>query len=353
MLFILFNAWSGYAQEYEYTEADIYRSPFKAFLNNFSFTVSTGYGVTNYSHNLNGFYYVQTPTQQFIAENRGEALGTQANVVGNWFNNPIVGQTLILADSFDVPFMRLDNPVNNPRLQSGVLVLNADSIGLGFRGKGRSIPLLASFRFNYQKFRIGLGFMLEYHRVGTLKPTVLSDQIRAYVPDFKTAFFTRYFLNLGYRFYDFWDYSFAGELQVGRFNAGGNFNSAFIQRGMYFNLGISIEKNLSEYFRIIAKPSYDFKNYNLSVPGTNGVIKHNQPTFFLQFGISITFPEIPRSPIKSDHVQLKHVITDPASGRLMEVRGQPIWKRQNPKVGENDRRLWRYKRKNRKKLNPY
>ena len=112
-------------------------------------------------------------------------------------------------------------------------------------------------------------------------------------------------------------------------------------------------KNLSEYFRVIFKPSYDFKNYNLSVPGTSSSIKHKQPTWFFQFGISITFPEIPRSPIKSDHVQLKHVITDPSSGRLMEVRGQPIWKRQNPKVGENDRKLWRYKRKNRKKLNPY
>lgn len=341
------------AQEYEYTEEDIYRSPFRAFLNNFSVTFTTGYGVTNYSHSLQGLYYLQTPIRQYIAENNGAPLGDNVDVIGNWFNNPVVGQALVFADSFDVPFRRLQNPVNNPLLRTDVSVFNADSLGLEFSGKGRSIPLFLSLRYNYQKFRIGGGLMLEYHRVGRLKPNVLEGEIREYVPDFKTAFFTRYFLTLGYRFYDFWDYSFAGEVEVGRFNDGSKFNGSFIQRGMYANLGLSIEKNLSEYFRVIVKPSFDFKSYDLSVPGTNVVINHKQPSWFLQFGISITFPEIPRSPMKSDHVQLKHVYTDPESGLLMEVRGQPIWKKQNPKVGENDRKLWRYKNKNKRKLNPY
>ena len=353
MSLIALTSWNLKGQEYEYTEADIYRNPFKLFLNNFSVTFTTGYGVTNYSHDLKGLYLLQTPTDQFIAENTGESLGTEVNVVSNWFNNPIVGQALILEDSFDVPFPPLDNPVNNPLLINSVTIFNADSLGLGFSGKGRSIPLLFALRYNYQKFRIGGGLMLEYHTVGRQKPNVLTTQVREYEPDFKSTFFTRYFMTLGYRFYDFWDYSFAGELQVGKFNAGSNFNSPFIQRGMYVNLGVSIEKNLSEYFRVIVKPSYDFKSYNLSVPNTAVTIKHNQPSWFVQFGISITFPEIPRSPMKSDHVQLKHVITDPATGRLIEVRGQPIWKRQNPKVGENHRKLWRYKNKNKKKLNPY
>ena len=74
--------------------------------------------------------------------------------------------------------------------------------------------------------------------------------------------------------------------------------------------------------------------------------------FFFQVGVSINIPEIPRSPMKSDHIQLKHVLSDD-EGRLKEFRGQPIWKVQNPKVGQNHRRLWRYKLKNRRKLDPY
>jgi hypothetical protein len=85
----------------------------------------------------------------------------------------------------------------------------------------------------------------------------------------------------------------------------------------------------------------------------NSFILNNHHSFHLQFGITIKIPEIPRSPIEADHVQLKHVITDPATGRLMEVRGQPFWKKQNPKVGENDRKLWRYKWRNKRKMHPY
>lgn len=254
-------------------------------------------------------------------------------------------------------FNPLIGPVNNPLLKSDLEVFNADSLGLGFSGKGVSIPIALSFRYNYQKFRIGLGYMFEYHVVKPFVPVPTEGTeplgIRNYTPNFKSALYKRYWAELGYRFYDFWDYSFAGELQIGKFNPGGNFNAGLIQRGMYFNFGVSIEKNLSEYFRIILKPSYDFKNYKIALPGLDKTISHKQPTFFLQVGISITFPEIPRSPIKSDHVQLKHVITDPATGRYMEVRGQPIYKIQNPKVGENHRKLWRYKNRNKKKINPY
>jgi len=343
------------AQEYEINEEDIYRGPIRKILNNFSFTVTTGYGNTKYKHKLEGFYLVQTPTNQYIANNDGQPLGNEFDVYSDWLNNPILAQTITKIDSFDVPFRPIVNPVNNPLLQSDMEIFNADSLGLQFAGKGLSIPLLLSLRYNFKKFRIGGGYMFEYHQIKPFKPneSVESLGIRDYQPNFSSTFYKRYWGEIGYRFYDFWEYSFAGELQVGKFNAGGNFNSALIQRGMYFNFGVSIEKNLSEYFRVILKPSYDFKNYTISIPGTGKAIAHKQPTFFIQLGISITFPEIPRSPIKSDHVQLKHVITDPATGRYMEVRGQPIWKIQNPKVGENHRKLWKYKGKNKKKINPY
>lgn len=350
--FVLLTS-AAWAQEYEYSEEDIYRSPLRKILNKFSATVTTGYNVTNYKHSLSGFYYIQTSTGQFLFEDNGTPPEEVFDGVSNWLNNPFITSGITNVDIFDVPYPPIDNPVNNPLLGAQALVLRGDSLGLEYSGKGKSIPLTLSIRYNYKKFRIGVGYMIERHSIGNFESNFPELGIREYVPDFKSTFFSRYFLTLGYKFYDFWDYSFAGEIQIGKFNGGKNFNSPLISRGVNLNIGISIEKNLSEYFRVIFKPSYDLNNYRIAIPGTAREIKHKQPSLFYQFGISITFPEIPRSPIKSDHVQLKHVITDPKTGRYTEVRGQPIWKRQNPKVGENHRKLWRYKNKNKKKLNPY
>lgn len=352
-LYLLLLSTVTLAQEYPVNPDEIYRSPTRKILNQFSFTLTTGYHATKYSHNLAGFYYLQSAEEQFVSPNIGEPLGTEFDVYDNWFNNPALSQAIVLVDTFDVPFPPIASPVLNPLLVRDLQAFNADSLGLGFEGKGWGIPINLGIRYNYQRFRIGLGLGFEFHTVKSLSPTISDLGIRNYEPNFKKAVFFNYFVNLGYRFYDFWDYSFAAELEIGKNKLGKNFNKSLLSQGLQFNLGISIEKNLSEYFRIIVKPSYDFKKYNISVPDTGLGIEHKNPTFRLNFGISITIPEIPRSPMKSDHVQLKHLYTDPATGRVMEVRGQPIWKRQNPKVGENHRKLWRYKFKNRKKLNPY
>ena len=342
------------AQEYEYNESEIYRSPILKFLNNFSVTVTTGYTSSKFKHDLNGFYLLQSPDTLLITPNTGPFdPNSFPDSFGDWLNDPVLIDSVDVRDMFEVPYQRLDNPVNHPLLQQGLRAYNADSLGIGFEGKGWGIPLNVSVRYNYDKFRFGFGFSMEFHTLKPLSPTVENLRIRNYEPNFNSTFFTRYYGQLGYRFYDYWDYSLAAELEIGKNNLGGKFNKGAIDQSVYYNLGISIEKNLSEYFRIILKPSYDVRSYTVNIPGTGRGIKHHYNTFNLNFGVSITIPEIPRSPIKSDHVQLKHVITDPKTGRYMEVRGQPIWKEQNPKVGENHRKLWRYKNKNKKKLNPY
>lgn len=350
ILFVLFG-FKALSQEYEYTEEDIYRSPIRKILNQFAINITSGYNTVGYSHDLAGFYYLQSPTVAYITENRGEALGNEEFVAyDNWLNNPGLGLPVSLEDTFDIPYPPLQDPVFNPLLNNDVTVYNSDSLGLGFEGRGYSIPLNLGVRMDIGRFRVGGGFSVALHKLKSLSPTVEGQGIRDYRPDFKTAFFNRYYGQIGYRFYDFWDYSFAAEIEVGKVNMGGNFATSTV---MFYNFGLSIEKNLSEYFRVIFKPSYDLKSYNIGLPGSGLSIEHKNSAFHFALGVSINIPEIPRSPIKSDHVQLKHVITHPRTGRKVEVRGQPIWKEQNPKVGQNYRRLWRYKLRNRRKINPY
>lgn len=330
-----------------YEKYNIYRSPVKLILNKISITATTGIGFTNYKHELTGVYFYQDQENQFIFSNDIENLGSNFTGYSDWFNNPREGFQTTLENPFSVPYNYLSSPVNNPALGNQTILIDTDTTSLGFRGASRGIPITLMLHYEYEKFRIGFGYTYEFHTVRELKPTAFSGQIRNYQPSVKGTRYSRLFGMLGYQFYQFWTYDFVAELQVGRITAGRGLNSGAISRGVYANLGVSIENNWSEYFRVIVRPSIDFKSYRVTIPdGTT--IKHGYPAFFLQVGLSINIPEIPRSPMASDHVQLKHVYTDPATGRRMEVRGQPIWKRQNPKVGENHRTLKFHKQQKKK-----
>lgn len=346
---------TGNAQQTDdiYTQYNIYRNPTRVALNKFALTFTTGYGNTNYQHDLEDVYFYQDDGRQLILGNGLEALPVRFAGFSDWLNDPMASDTLLNDNFFDVPYNYLPNPVFNDTLRQNTFLVDTDTAAVNFQGIAHSIPIQFSAHYNYQDFRFGFGFNWERQTLKQLDPGTFESQIRPYQPNFKSTQFTRIFGMIGYKFYEYWDYAFVAELEVGRVTAGKQFNSELISRGIFTTIGISIEQNWSEYFRIIIKPSYELKNYNVMLPDGSATINHKQNTFFLKFGISINIPEIPRSPMKSDHVQLKHVITDPATGRLIEVRGQPIWKKQNPKVGENHRKLWRYKNRNKRKLNPY
>jgi len=331
VLFAQNQAYNPYTGQTE----DVYRSPMRAILNQFSAAFTMGYGRTKYSHTLEGFYFYQDATQQLLVNNNLGNLPEEFSGYCNWFNQSL-----------------LSNPVNNPLLAGRSFVVDTDTTSLGFISRGRSIPLQLSLHYNAMgKFRIGGGIMWEGQTFKPFEPTKYGNVIRDFDPGFKKTSYFRYFLVLGYKFYDFWDYSLAAEINLGKASYGKQFST--IPSSLYTSFGLSIEKNLSEYFRIIVKPTYDFKKYTLNLDEQGTSISHNNATFLVHFGISVTFPEIPRSPIAGDKVNVKHVIMHPQTGKRVEVRGLPIWKHSDPKVGQNHRKLWRYRAGNRKKANPY
>jgi hypothetical protein len=342
-------------QNYIYGKYNIYRPPLRVFANYFTWTVTTGYGNTRFSHQLEDFYFFQNDQGQFLVPITGETLPATLQGYQNWLNSPSLGNSISVSSSFDVPNDKLDNPVNNPALTSDSILFRTDTSSLGFAGGAPSIPLTLQVHFSYQKFRVGFGYGYERQWVKSLEPSIESVNgiaIRDYQPNFKGIRHTRLFGMLGYEFYRWWYNTFNAEIQVGRIRSGPELDRTVLSQGLFINLGVSFEHIFSEYFRLVVRPSYDIKQYSINLPEGNS-INHRYNAMFLQVGVSIRIPEIPRSPMKSDHVQLKHVLYDPEKDRLIEVRGQPFWKRQNPKVGENHRKLWRYKFKNRRKMHPY
>lgn len=299
----------------------------RAFLNKFSLNASLGYGRTFYSHKVEND--VLDSPDKLVLLNDYTITGNSINYSGitDWLNSP----TAVNGTA------SLDSGSNN-------YILYTDSADNKYGGSGFNIPLNVSLHLDIDRFRIGAGIMYEMHRINKLNPKGQGNQ--PYIPNFNTTFMFRYYFTAGAKVYHIrgWDYNV--DFQIGKVKYGSEYDKSALQNGIYFNLGFPLEYEMSEYFYLVVRPSFDFKNYSMGISGSNNEstsIQHNQPAFYLNFGVRMKLPEIKRCPVKSCRTQLKHVHGS------REFRGQPFYKEQNPKIGELYPELEQNKRKNREK----
>ena len=354
ILLFIFNLPSSSGQSI-YKKYGIYRNPALVISNKISWTLSMGSGRTHFNHSLKNFYLYQSSEVQLIRSKNTESFsGDFINGQTNWLNNPTDMEDVNVGDLFDVGYDRLDSPVYNAQLNAQTVFLDGDTADFQFQSLWSSIPINFSAHYDFLKFRIGVGIHYEKLRTNVLSPTSNNYGILDYDPGFKTTKLYKYYGILGYKFYEEWNSALVGEIQIGNVKLSGEFNNDLMNSSLMVNLGLNYEYHFSEYLRFVLKPSFEIKSYKMNILDASGTlldqVSHNYNAFYIQVGISINIPELRRSPLAADHVQLKHVITDPKKGRLEEVRGQVLWKEQNPKIGQNHRRLIRNKAINKKKI---
>jgi hypothetical protein len=204
---------------------------------------------------------------------------------------------------------------------------------------GWGIPVSGTLNFHVDRFRIGAGAEAEFHSFKDEQFGIDNGIIND-----KKTMFTKFYGNVGAEVYQYWNYMLVPELQVGSLNLGKGFNADSVNNGMFVNLGVSVEKILSEYFRIIVKPSYEFRGLEKTGSGS---ADYSMNAFTIRLGVSIRYPDLPRCPLKACHTQIKHIHYG------NEYRGQPLPIKQNRKYGELNPVLKKYKGRNKKKLNPY
>jgi hypothetical protein len=288
---------------------------------NFRVGLSTGYGNTLMSHSLAGYGIIQAPGGSPQIFEKG---GTSVR-----FTNWVTG---VSADSSAV--------------KPGSKAVSSDSAKLGFRGHALNIPLKLTLHYEYQRYRFGVGYSYELMSIGSLHPISYSDRFGNFKPPGSTGFMKKYFVMLGASFYRIDNYLFTGDLNIGGWNPGSNFSG--IQKGMYYNLGVTAERELSEYLRVFVRPSYDFKSYKISIP-EGPAISQSMNAFYLNVGITYTLPELPKCFKHDCKIQMNHA----HGNKEYRSRVHPIYKKQNPAYGEDNPGLIKYKGKNKKKLNPY
>ncbi len=228
-------------------------------------------------------------------------------------------------------------------------LISSDTARLRFKGLGINIPLKATVHYEFlERYRLGAGYSYEIMVIGPFQPMTFKDRLTGFQPDRPAGFMRKYFGTVGVSFYRLGYFLFTADANVGGFSPGNNFLKPLIKKGVYANLGITAEYHFSENLRVFARPSFEIKNYTISVPG--GVpVDHSFNAFYANVGFTWSIPELPRCYHKDCEAQLNHAHGD----REYRSRMHKFWKKQNPMYGENYRKLIKYKGRNKKKLNPY
>jgi hypothetical protein len=299
------------------------KNALRQLLSKLNFGLSTGYGRTNFKHELEGFGIVQQPDSvpMIFSSNVGVRYS-------NWFNG-VNG--------------------NAGAVQPGSFTVFGDTAKLGFKAKSFSIPLKATLHVEFDRYRIGGGYSYEFVHLGAFNPLSYKSDIDGFAPQANNFFMRKYFAMLGGMVYRYYEYAVVVDANIGGYKLGKKFDNSVIQKGIYVNLGVTGEREMSEYFRLFVRPSYEFKNYKLSLPEGSSTITHRLNAWYLNIGFTYRFPELRRCFHKDCHAQINHA----HGNKEYRSRRHPIWKKQNPHYGENYPTLIKYKGKNKKKLNAY
>lgn len=298
--------------------------PLRFLLSNVHFGLSSGLGQTFFSHKFDGYGIVQNPgAAPFVFNSAQPATG-----YSNWFN------TVTPAVNTAAP---------------GSFLVDSDTAAIGFQSRAINLPLKATVHIEYDRYRIGAGYSVEYMLIGDFKPISYRNDINSFSPESRSVLLRKYFIMLGGVLHQYYEYTLALDVNIGGYNLGRTFDQSLIRKGVYFNIGLTGERQMSEYFRLFVRPSFEFKSFDLSLPESSSTITHRFNAFYLNVGVSYRLPELRRCVIRNCKAQVTHA----HGNREYRSRMHPIYKKQNPHYGENYPTLIKYKGKNKKKLNPY
>lgn len=96
----------------------------------------------------------------------------------------------------------------------------------------------------------------------------------------------------------------------------------------FYNFGLRVEKEFSEYARLFFKTGVEFRNYNLTTENPLEFQNIKQNLYFAQVGISMSLPGTKRCKVPGCGVVMRHVHDG------VEYRGSSIFNFQNRKVGQ-------------------
>ncbi len=305
---------------------------FSKFIGGFSLHASTGFGLTFYTHKIQGPGILQQKNGNvYLFDNTYVISGnTLSTGYTGWVNNA--------QSTTQVPISDED------------FLLATDTAAVKYQGVGGSVPISLAVSYTFDRYRFGGGVTYEQSFAATYHPNAESANLNPFKPDYITTSVIRYYAYLGGEVFQSKRHVIAIDAMVGTYKFGKkNFNPDQIKNKLFVNIGVSFERSLSEYFKIFVRPSVEFKSYELAVPDLAYTINHAAPALYVNIGAIIRMPDLRKCTVSKCKAQINHR----HNGRVYRSKAHPFWKWQDPDYGQNYPQLIKYKRKNRKKKNPY
>ena len=279
------------------------------FLSHLQFSGSVGGGLNSVTQELAGLGLFQGASQQPIIF--GPPSGTPSTGFTGWSVAPRSAPLNITSNSGDV-------------------LINTDNQRLRYRGQGIVLPVEFMVSTTFKRFRVGVGAGIQYFAISELRSVENPGQLRSIAYSNKTLSIRNLHLYAGYDFYRWQDLVLTADLQIGKPTLGKAFSLPAVTSPIFLGAGLTIRKEITEYFSLFARPSLNLTAYRYS-PGGIGEISQRSLAFTVTAGVTIRVPELPRCFVKTCGVQMNH----PHGNREYRSRMHPIYKRQNPGYGEN------------------
>ncbi len=308
-------------------------SPIRKVLNMFNFHVELAPSSFTHSNTFNDLILVRTdnPESWIYAARSAEAgSGAPFTALTNWFNT--------------------NRPVVFDQIYDEDLAISTDTLSLKWTNQGATTPVNLRVSFSIKKLD-----KLHYKTTGERR-TLDQDFIRIgggismSKVKYKNNFFTtedepnygnllipvtetrmkRVFGTVDVNVWNYVDYTLFVSVMAGTWEYKvEDFNSDYVTYDPFYSIGVTLEKQFSKYFKVYLRPSVEFRNYNFMAEEI--MVPNKITSFNLNLGFIIKYPTYPRNRFKPHQVQMEHVF----NGKL--YRGRSIFRRQNPRIGQNFR----------------
>jgi hypothetical protein len=222
-----------------------------------------------------------------------------------------------------------------------------DTATIKYKGTGLNVPLHLQILYDFGKIRFGGGASMELYFMKKLKPS----QYENIIPDNHLkgiGTFKKYYGHLGYKYFQNRMYTYVADLEIGLYKGSPAVNTAGNGMRPFVNVGVTLERRYSEYFRMFLKPSIEFKGQPFTLNDANSITNKNRmTTFYVQWGVSYSIPFTKKCPIPGCKVRVHHY----HNNRV--YRGNPFQRLQNPDYGEEDKTLIKFRGKNKRRIDPF
>lgn len=252
--------------------------------------LSIGYGITSYHNTIFGMHMFEKEGKHYLYSS------AESNLVYlvRWFDNAYV-LLKTYDDPAQLPGATHDEPITITTL----------------KGTGATLPISLSGHVDiFKKFRIELGGSLFINKISTLKPDKDHEHLGDYKAAKSTYYIIRPFTKLGFKLLENSAYTLLLDSHLGfDFTYGRLRDRRAINRSAFpppVGLGITVEKHIAEYFSVFSSLSYDISSFYKLFAQKQGLVVLKQQGVWIQFGISLNCPEIPRCAVPHCDVEVKH-----------------------------------------------